>query len=148
MKMLRSGGAASRSVIEERPGGAEVSYQLEEGVDMLTNGLAAMVQMGDGQVRRENRHGIAEDKVITSVKDPFLTLREMIDTQETRSIPDSCFVHVGCTALHPPGIVLESDRESGAVQIPLPAALQALVTFTKFLPGISLLRQEFETKSG
>jgi hypothetical protein len=44
--------------------------------------------MGDGEVRGENRHGIAEDKVFTSVEDSFLAFREMIQAKET-----SPFVH-------------------------------------------------------
>ena len=39
--------------------------------------------MGDGEVRRENRHGIAKDQVIASVEDPFLDFREMIQAEET-----------------------------------------------------------------
>jgi hypothetical protein len=39
--------------------------------------------MGDGEVRRENRHGIAEDQVFASVEDPFLVFRKMIQAEET-----------------------------------------------------------------
>jgi hypothetical protein len=70
--------------------------------------------MGDGEVRRENRHGIAEDQVFVSVKDPFLTSREMVQAEETAPFICIFFCHIGETALDSSGIVLESDGKSAA----------------------------------
>jgi hypothetical protein len=81
---------------------------------MFSNDLEAMVQMGDGEVRRENRHGIAEDQVIASEEDPFLTFREMIQAEETSPLVYIFFAHIGQAALDPSGIVLKSDRKSFA----------------------------------
>jgi hypothetical protein len=61
MKMIRCGGAAFRPVVKNCPARTKVSQELKKGLDMLINGLKAMVYLGDGEVRRENRHGIAED---------------------------------------------------------------------------------------
>ncbi len=70
--------------------------------------------MGDGEVRRENRHGIAEDQVFASVEDPFLAFREMIQAEETSPLLCIFFCHAGHTALDSSGIVLEADGKSPA----------------------------------
>ena len=43
MEMIRRRGAASGSVVEDGEAGAKVSHDLEKNVDMLSDGLAAMV---------------------------------------------------------------------------------------------------------
>jgi hypothetical protein len=83
MKMIRCGGAAFRPIIKDRPTGTKISHELEECSNMFINGLKAMVYMGDGVVRRKNRHRIAEDQVIAFVLDSFLAFREMIQAKET-----------------------------------------------------------------
>ena len=70
--------------------------------------------MGDGEVRREDRHGIAEDQVVGSAENSFLALRQTIETEETSSVFCISFAHAGCAALDSSGIVLEADRKSVA----------------------------------
>src|SRR4030042_4247295 len=103
--------------------------------------------MGDGEVRKENRHGIAEDEVFTSVQDPFLTVGEMIQAEETLPLLCIFFSHIGQAALHSSWIILEADGKSLAGDIPLPDVLQQFVAFPKIQPRLFLLRQELETKS-
>jgi hypothetical protein len=62
---------------------------------MLSDSLTAMAYMGDGEVRRKNRHGIAKDQEIASVENPFLPLREMIQTEETLQVLSIFFTYVG-----------------------------------------------------
>jgi hypothetical protein len=95
--------------------------------------------MGDGEVRRENRHGIAEDQVFVSVEDSFLVFREMIQTEKTS--PPGCifFCHTGQAALDSSGIVLEADGKSPAGEIPLSDVLKQFVTFPKIQPRLFLL---------
>ena len=47
--------------------------------------------MGDGEVGRENRAGIAKNQVFASVKNPFLAFREMRKTKETLPLGGICF---------------------------------------------------------
>ena len=82
MKMIWCRGAAFRPIIKDRPAGTKIGQELKEGLDRFINGLKAMVYMGDGEVRRKNRHRIAKDQVIASVLDSFLAFREMIETEE------------------------------------------------------------------
>jgi hypothetical protein len=70
--------------------------------------------MGDGEVRRENRHGIAEDQIIASKEDSFLTFREMIQAEETSPLVYIFFAYISQAALDPSGIVLKSDGKSFA----------------------------------
>jgi hypothetical protein len=42
--------------------------------------------MGDDEVRSENRHGVAKDQIFASVEDPFLALRQTIQTEKTLSL--------------------------------------------------------------
>jgi hypothetical protein len=71
--------------------------------------------VGDGEVRRENRHGIAEDQVIVSIEDPFLAFRKMIQAEETMPLPSIFFCHIGRTALDSTGVVLEAGGKPPAV---------------------------------
>ena len=43
MEMIRCGGTAFRSVVEDRPAGTKIVHELEEGIDVFINGLGAMV---------------------------------------------------------------------------------------------------------
>jgi hypothetical protein len=61
MKVIRCRSAALGSVVEDHPVTTKIGHELEKGVDRLSDALVAMVQMGDREVRRKNRHGIAED---------------------------------------------------------------------------------------
>ena len=76
--------------------------------------------MGDGEVRREDGHGIAEDQVVAPVEDSFLGFRETIETEETSSVFCVSFVHASCAALDSTGIVLEANGKPFAGDIPLP----------------------------
>ena len=96
--------------------------------------------MGDGEVRRENRHGIAEDQVFASVENPFLAFRKMIQAKETSSVFCIFFAQVSCAALDSSGIVLEADRKSPTGDIPLFDVLKRFVAFPKIEPGLFLLR--------
>jgi hypothetical protein len=95
--------------------------------------------MGDGEVRRENRHGIAENQIVASVEDPFLAFREMIQAEETSLLVCIPFANVGQTALDSSRIVLEADGKSPAEDIPLPNVLKGFAAFPKIQPCLSLL---------
>ena len=73
--------------------------------------------MGDGEVRGEDGHGIAEDQVFAPVEDPFLSFREMIQAEETWPLVSFCSAHVCCTALDSSGIVLEADGKPSAGKV-------------------------------
>ena len=84
---------------------------------MFMDGLALMIQMGDDEVRREDRHGIAEDQVVAPVEDPLLPIRETIQAEETGP-PFSIFLaHLGLAAPDPSWIVLDADGESPAGKV-------------------------------
>jgi hypothetical protein len=76
---------------------------------VLINGLKAMVYVGDSEVRREDRHGIAEDQVIASVEDPSLAFREMTQAKETLPVLFIYFAYFSCTTFDSAGIMLEAD---------------------------------------
>jgi len=112
MKMIWCRGAAFRPIIKDRPAGTKIGQELKEGLDRFINGLKAMVYMGDGEVRRKNRHRIAKDQVIAPVEDPSLSFGEMIHAKETLPLPYIFFTQNGRAAFDSVGIVLEADRES------------------------------------
>jgi hypothetical protein len=96
--------------------------------------------MGEGEVRRENRHGIAEDQVLASVEDPFLAFRKMIQAEVTSPLGCIFFAHLSKAALDSSGIVLEADGKSPTRDIPLPDVLKRLAAFPKIRPDLFLLR--------
>jgi hypothetical protein len=71
-------------------------------------------------MRGKNRHGIAEDQIFAPVKNPLLAFREMIQAKKTSPFLYISFSHIGCTALHSTGIVLEANGKSIAGDISLP----------------------------
>ena len=91
---------------------------------MFSNGLAAMVHMGNGEVGSKYRHGIAEDQVFVSIEDPFLIFREVIQAEETSPFICVLLGDVGRAALDSSGIVLEADGKSPAGNVSLPAVLK------------------------
>ncbi len=114
MKVVGCRGATFRPIIKGRPTSTEVSHELEVDPDVFINGLKAVVYMGDGEVRRKNRHRIAEYQVIVTVEDPFLAFREMIQAKETLSSPFIDIPYFGCTTFYSAGIILKADWESFA----------------------------------
>jgi hypothetical protein len=139
MKVLRCGSAAFGSIVENRPPGTKFGQELEKGTDMFRDGLAAMLYMGDGKVRRENRHGVAEDQVLASVEEPFLVSREMIQAEETSPLVCTLAVH-GCqAALDSSRIVLEADGKFPAGDIPLPDIPERIAALPKIQPRLFLL---------
>jgi len=94
--------------------------------------------MGNGEVRRENGHGIAEDQVFASVEDPFLAFREMLYAKETWPLVYVFSGHIGRTALDSSGIVLKSDGKSPAGDIPLLDIVKSSTAFPEILPGFFL----------
>jgi hypothetical protein len=64
--------------------------------------------MGDGEVRRENRHGIAENQVVVSVEDSLLAFRKAVQAEETSPLVSIFSSYVGQAALDSPGILLEA----------------------------------------
>jgi hypothetical protein len=79
---------------------------------MFINGLKAMVYMGDGEVRRKNRHRISEDQVVVLVEDPSLVFGEMVQAKETLSLLSVDFGYLSGTTLDSAGIMLEADGKS------------------------------------
>jgi hypothetical protein len=76
--------------------------------------------MGNGEVGSKYRHGIAENQVFTSIKDPLLIFREMIQAEETSLFICVLLGDVGRAALDSSGIVLKADGKSTAGNVPLP----------------------------
>lgn len=103
--------------------------------------------MGDGEVRGENGHGIAENQVFVSVEDSFLAFREVIRAEETSSPVSFCSANLCCTAPDSSGIVLETDRKPPAGEASLPDVLKRFIAFQKIRPHLFLLRQKIEAKS-
>ena len=95
--------------------------------------------MGDREVRREDRHGIAEDQVIVSIEDSLLALRKMIETEETLPLRSIFFCYISRTAFDPSGVILEAEGKSPAEQISFSDSFKRLIALLKILPGIFLL---------
>jgi hypothetical protein len=105
---------------------------------MFSNSLEAMVYVGDREVRRENRHGIAEDQVIVSIGNSLLTLRKIIETEETLLFRSIFFCHISRAAFDPSGVVLEADGKPPARQISFSDSFKRFIALLKILPGIPL----------
>ena len=120
MKVIRRGSAALGSVVEDHPSRTEISHELKEGFDRSRNGLETMIHMGNGEVKRKDRHGITKDQVFASIEDPLLSFGEVIQTEETWALVCSFFANVCQAALDPPGIVLKADGKSSTTDLPLP----------------------------
>jgi hypothetical protein len=78
---------------------------------MLLDGLRTVVQVGDSEVRRENRHGIAENQVPTSIEDSLLSFWEMIQTEETRLAVFIVQGRTRRTTFESFAIMLDADQE-------------------------------------
>jgi len=104
--------------------------------------------MGDGKVRREDRHGITKDQVFTSIKNTTLPFRKMIQTEETLPLLSILFSYFGQAALNSPGIVLEENGKFSARNISIPHVPKQFISLSQVRPCLFLLRQKVETKSG
>jgi hypothetical protein len=83
--------------------------------------------VGDGKVRRKNRHGIAENQVFVPVEDSFLIFGEMVEAEETGPSVSSRSAHLCRTAPDSSGVVLEADREPSAEKGSLPDGLKRFI---------------------
>ena len=117
--MIRCRSTASGSVVEDCPAGTEIRHELEKGIDMLNYGLTSMVQMGDSEVRGEDRHGIAKDQVVVSVEDSPLAFGEAIQAEEASPFVYIFSPYVGQAAPDSSRILLKAYRKSSALDIPL-----------------------------
>jgi hypothetical protein len=95
--------------------------------------------VGDGEVGRENRHGIAKNEVITPIENSFLAFREMIRAEETFPFVPASLTDPGQAAFDSSGVMLEAHGKSSAVQIALPDLLKRFVAFPKIEPRPFLL---------
>jgi len=124
MKVIRNGGPASRTVVEDHPPLPEIGREPEKCLDVSSDGLAAMVHMGNGEVGCEYWRGIAENQKFISIKDPLLFFRETIQAEETPLSVCILLADIGCAALDSPGIVLNANGKSSAENLPFPASLK------------------------
>jgi hypothetical protein len=124
MKVIRSGGPASRTVVEDHPPLPEIGREPEKCLDVSSDGLAAMVHMGNGEVGGQYRCGIAEDQKFISIKDPLLFFRETIQAEETPLFVCILLADIGGAALDSSGIVLNADGKSPARHLTLSAAVE------------------------
>lgn len=148
MKVIGCRGAASWAVIKNRPVRTEIGCELEEGIDLPPDSLGMVVETGYGEVKRENRHGIAEDQVFVPVPNPFLLFREMIQAKKAWTIIHRLFSHIGQGALHPSGVVLNAYREFAAGDVPYHHAPQKFIALSTSRPRFFLIREKFTTKLG
>ena len=146
MEMIGSGGSAFRAVVENRPAWPQIRDELKVVVDLFGDRLRAVVQMGDREVGRENRHGIAEDQVFPSIEDSFLGFGEMVQAEKAGTFVSVPIAHGGRAAPHPPGVVLEVDKKPRALDFPLTALPEQFAAFAKIIPGLFLLREKVETE--
>jgi hypothetical protein len=147
MKMIGCGGAAFRAVVEYSPAGTEIGHELQQTIDMCGNGLWAMVDMGDGEVSREDRHRVTKDQIGAPVKDASLIFREMTQAEETGPAAYILLTHSGQGAFDSSGVVLKEDGEPFTGDMPLRALPERFVAFAQKRPRAFLLREEFEAKT-
>jgi hypothetical protein len=140
MKMVRGGSSAFGPIVENRPAGTQFGHELEKGFDVFSDGLAAMLCMGNGEVGRKNRPGVTEDQVCAPIEEPFLCIGEMIRAEETSPLVRILAAH-GCqAALDSSRIILEADGKSPAGDIPLPDIPERFAALPEIQPGLFLLR--------
>jgi hypothetical protein len=120
MKVIRSGGAAFRAIVENCPAWAQIGQEQEKGIHMGIDPLRPMIHMGHGEMGREDGHGVAEDQVFASIANPLLTLGEMIEAQEASPLTLAFRTHIRGRALEPSGVVLETNGKPATIYVPLP----------------------------
>ena len=124
MEVVRSRGPASRAIVEDHPPRPKIGHEPEKCLDVSSDGLAAMVHMGNSEVGSKYRRGIAEDQEFISIKDALLFFRETIQAEETPLYVCILLADIGCAALDSPGIVLNTDGKPFAGDAPFPAAIK------------------------
>jgi len=124
MEVVRSRGTAPRTIVEELPPRPEIGREPEKCLDVSSDGLAAMVHMGNSEVTRQYRCWIAEDQEFISIEDPFLLFRETIQAKETVPVFHNLLADVRGTALDSSNIVLKAGGKSSAENLPFPASLK------------------------
>lgn len=118
MKVVRSRGPASRAIVEDHPPGPKIGHEPEKCLDMFSDGLAAMVHMGNGKMGSKYWCGVAEDQVFISIENPFLFFREMIQAEKASLFICALLADVGGAAPDSAGIVLNANGKSPAENIP------------------------------
>jgi len=98
--------------------------------------------MREGEMRRENRHRVAEDQEIVLIEDSFLRWRELIQTEKTGFHASIFVIHISRTAPQPSRIILKPNGKAIAAQMALLNLLEPFITFLKLWPCFSLLAEE------
>ena len=84
--------AAPRAVIEDDHPGAEIRRKPQEHLQIIRERLGKVAAVGDGQVPRKDRNGVAQNEIGFPVEDRPLLRGEMFAAEEagapTGSIPD------------------------------------------------------------
>ena len=97
-----------------------------------------MTAVGDRQMTRKDRGGIAEDEVVVPVEDRLLFRREMFKTEETGTLPDGFRIELRAGADDPPRIELEFHPPAVAANLPDPGRFQGGVALGETGPGLLL----------
>ena len=122
--MIRCGGAALWSVVKNGPVGTEISHEPKTDFEVTRDGLSMMFQTADRVMKGEDRCRVAEDQEPVAIENGLLAFGEILDTEETWSLPDACFINPSKAACRPSGIVLQRDRERGALDAPCTGAFE------------------------
>lgn len=147
VKMLRGGSPALWSIVKHGPARAQVGNELKEVAERFIDELGTMVDVGNGEVKTQDGHGVTEDEVFSPVEDPFLIFGEMRETEEASLAFGMTVVYVCRAALHSRGVILEADGKLMTRYIPFPAIAEGLIAPLKDLPAFFLLREELKAES-
>jgi hypothetical protein len=76
---------------------------------MLGDGLGLMNDVGNSEMTGKNWHGVAEDKELLVVEDPFLIFRQIVEAEKTWPFNDALISHICQSAPDSSGVVLNKD---------------------------------------
>lgn len=109
MEVVRRRSATPRPIIEKRPVIAKVAHEVKKSFYMLSDGLGLMNDVGNSEMTGKNRHGVAEDKELLAVEDPFLIFRQIVKAEKTWPFNDAFISHICQGAPDSSGVVLNKD---------------------------------------
>jgi hypothetical protein len=144
MKVIRGRGAASRTVVKDRPVFSEVGRKAKKGIDTAVNGLGHVRHMRYCEVGKGNGHRIGKDQILVAIEYGLLAVRKMRFTKETGTLVNIDGIYGGSGAREPSGVMQKTNRKAVTGNISRICLFEGFIGPTQLRPRNYLLGKEFQ----
>jgi len=142
VKVIRNGGSAFRSVIEEEEIRGELGGQIEQKLETSRQRLRDVLAMNDCHMLRKNGVRIAHDHVFPPIGNPSLLAGKVLRAKGARTLAHGSLIHDSGRTRQAERIMLKTDERRSKRYVPHEHARECLHALGESGPVLALLTKE------